>query len=242
MNTFDPATPNLQPTVDEDATKIMSRADFAQANLNPDQNGQTTRIQRAHRRTEQAEKRTLNANTRTEEAEVRTEQANTRTEQAEARTELANERTVQAEMRTKEAEARVVEATENGGMATLKKRILAVDDQASNTRLVKLCLEGTHQYLVREENDPKAALAAGEEFQPDLILLDVMMPGLDGGDLAACFQASPTLKAVPIVFLTAAVTKAEVEAGRGNIGGQAFLAKPIVLTEMVACLKQHLGG
>src|ERR1035441_6077605 len=102
---------------------------------------------------------------------------------------------------------------------TEKKRILAVDDQASNTRLVKLCLEGTDDYVVREENDAKAALATAEEFQPHLILLDVMMPGLDGGDLAACFQASPKLKAVPIVFLTAAVTKGEVEASGGRIGG-----------------------
>jgi len=122
-----------------------------------------------------------------------------------------------------------------------KKRILAVDDRASNTRLVKLCLEGTNDYVVREENDPATALSAAEEFQPHLILLDVMMPGLDGGDLAACFQASPKLKSVPIVFLTAAVTKGEVEAGGGQIGGQSFLAKPIVLTEMVACLKHHLG-
>ena len=95
--------------------------------------------------------------------------------------------------------------------------------------------------MVREENDPATALSAAEEFQPHLILLDVMMPGLDGGDLAACFQASPKLKSVPIVFLTAAVTKGEVEAGGGQIGGQSFLAKPIVLTEMVACLKHHLG-
>ena len=122
-----------------------------------------------------------------------------------------------------------------------KKRILAVDDRASNTRLVKLCLEGTNDYVVREENDPATALSAAEEFQPHLILLDVMMPGLDGGDLAACFQASPKLKSVPIVFLTAAVTKGEVAAGGGQIGGQSFLAKPIVLTEMVACLKHHLG-
>ena len=125
---------------------------------------------------------------------------------------------------------------------TEKKRILAVDDQASNTRLVKLCLEGTNDYVVREENDAKAALATAEEFRPQLILLDVMMPGMDGGELATCFKASPRLKDVPIVFLTAAVTKGEVKAGGGQVGGQSFLAKPVVLTEVVACLKHHLGG
>jgi CheY-like chemotaxis protein len=127
-------------------------------------------------------------------------------------------------------------------MKTDKKRILAVDDQASNTRLLKLYLERTNDYVVREENDAKAALSAAEEFQPHLILLDVMMPGMDGGELAACFRASPKLKAVPIVFLTAAITKREVEAGGGQVGGHPFLAKPVVLSELVACLKHHLGG
>ena len=127
-------------------------------------------------------------------------------------------------------------------MKTEKKRILAVDDQASNTRLLKLYLERTNDYVVREVNDAKAALSAAEEFQPHLILLDVMMPGMDGGELAACFQANPKLKAVPIVFLTAAVTKGEVKAGGGQVGGYPFLAKPVVLSEVLACLKHHLGG
>jgi len=131
---------------------------------------------------------------------------------------------------------------QEGRVNTRKKRILAVDDQSSNTRLVKLYLERTDDYVVREENDPQAALAAAEQFQPHLILLDVMMPGLDGGDLAACFQANPKLKAVPIVFLTAAITKGEVAKSGGQVGGHSFLAKPVVLPEMLACIKHHLGG
>jgi CheY-like chemotaxis protein len=130
----------------------------------------------------------------------------------------------------------------NTMMSTDKKRILAVDDQPRNTRLVKLYLEQTNNYVVREENDAKAALSAAEEFQPHLILLDVMMPGMDGGELAACFKASPKLKDVPIVFLTATITKGEVEASGGRVGGQSFLAKPVVLSEMVASIKHHLGG
>jgi CheY-like chemotaxis protein len=127
-------------------------------------------------------------------------------------------------------------------MKTEKKRILVVDDQAPNTRLLKLHLEGTNDYVVREENDARAALSAANEFEPDLILLDVMMPAVDGGELAARFQASPKLKTVPIVFLTAAVTKEEVSAGGGLIGGASFLAKPVVLSEVVVCLRKHLGG
>jgi len=127
-------------------------------------------------------------------------------------------------------------------MKTEKKRILVVDDQARNTRLMKLYLEQTNDYLVREVNDATAALSTAEQFQPHLILLDVMMPGMDGGELAVHFQANPKLKAVPIVFLTAAVTKGEVAASGGRRGGFPFLAKPVVLSEVVICLKQQLGG
>src|SRR5580700_7952991 len=123
-----------------------------------------------------------------------------------------------------------------------KKRILAVDDGPANTRLVRLYLEQTNDYVVREENNAKSALSAAEQFEPHLILLDVMMPGMDGGELAAAFRNSPRLKTVPIVFLTASITKEEVTASGGHVGGNTFLAKPVVLKDMVACLKHHLGA
>ncbi len=126
--------------------------------------------------------------------------------------------------------------------ASSRKRILVVDDRPSDSQLVKLYLERTNAYIVREVNDAKAALASAEEFHPDLILLDVMMPGVDGGELAASFQSSSALQTVPIVFLTAAVTKGEVEVGHGLVGGRPYLAKPVVLTELVTCLEQHLGA
>jgi CheY-like chemotaxis protein len=125
---------------------------------------------------------------------------------------------------------------------TEKKRILVVDDQVSDTRVVKLLLESTSDYVVREENDATAAISAAEEFHPHLILLDVMMPDMDGGELAACFRTNPRLKAVPIVFLTAAVTKREVEDGGGQVGGAAYLAKPVLLADVVACIKHHLAA
>ena len=125
-------------------------------------------------------------------------------------------------------------------MSTEKKRILVVDDEASITRLLKLNLEQTNDYEVRTENDATAALAAAEDFKPDLILLDVMMPGMDGGELAASFQANATLKSVPIVVLTAAATKGEVYARGGKVGGLPFLAKPVEIAEVIASIKQNL--
>ncbi|MDB6114961.1 MAG: response regulator receiver protein [Lacunisphaera sp.] len=123
-----------------------------------------------------------------------------------------------------------------------KKRILIVDDKVSDTRLVKLYLEQTNEYTVREENVAERALAAAREFRPHLILLDVRMPGLDGGELAARFQADPKLHDVSIVFLTSLVTKSEVAQSGGRSGRFPILAKPIVLTELLACLREHAGA
>lgn len=122
------------------------------------------------------------------------------------------------------------------------KHILIVDDEVGFARLLKLSLEHTGRYEVRVESSPTTALAAAGEFNPDLIFLDVMMPGMDGGDLAVCFQSSPKWKHTPIVFLTAAVSKQEVSARTGKIGGLPFLAKPASLDEVVACIEQHIGG
>ena len=125
-------------------------------------------------------------------------------------------------------------------MTQAQPRILVVDDRLTNIELIADIFGDDYEVLFATEGEKALEIAATEN--PAVILLDVMMPGMDGGELAACFQASPKLKGVPIVFLTAAVTKREVEAGGGGVGGAPFLAKPVVLAEMVACLKHHLGG
>jgi two-component system, OmpR family, response regulator len=127
-------------------------------------------------------------------------------------------------------------------MPPTKKRILAVDDEVSFTRLLKLNLEQTGAYDVHVENVAGQALPAARRFKPDLILLDVMMPDMDGGTLAAALRGLPALERVPIIFLTAAVKKKEVQAGHGQIGGFPFIAKPVDLAELIECLKAHLAG
>lgn len=121
-------------------------------------------------------------------------------------------------------------------------RILVVDDEAGFTRLLKLNLESTGRYLVKVENDSGSAVDTALGFHPDLVLMDVMMPGLDGGDLANRFAARPELKEVPVIFLTATVRHSEVESHAGCFGGLHFLSKPVALPELVACLEEHFAG
>ena len=95
-------------------------------------------------------------------------------------------------------------------MTINKKRVLIVDDEPSFTRLLKLNLHHTGRYMAEVVNDSANALQVAERFGPDIVLLDVMMPGLDGSEVADRLHSNPRFRNTPIIFLTAAVKKQEV--------------------------------
>src|SRR6266436_2719767 len=120
-----------------------------------------------------------------------------------------------------------------------KRRILIVDNDTNATHLVRILLEKTGQYLVLEENNSTKAHRSARIFRPDLILLDVVMPIRDGGEIAAQIRADPELQNTPIIFLTALVTPSEAKAGV-HIDGHPFLAKPINIQELINTIDDHL--
>jgi two-component system OmpR family response regulator len=104
-----------------------------------------------------------------------------------------------------------------------KSRILVVDDDAKITSLLRFILERVGGFEVREENRSFAAMSTAREYRPHFILLDVDMPGKDGGDVAAEFRADPDFCRVPLVFLTSLVASQELS----TMGEDKFLAKPV---------------
>jgi CheY-like chemotaxis protein len=120
-----------------------------------------------------------------------------------------------------------------------KRRILIVDDDRDSTYVIQILLEKTGRYLVLEESDATKAHQSAQNFKPDLILLDIMMPHRDGGDIAAQIEADPGLQRTPILFLTALVTKAEATAGL-RIQGHPVLAKPVSISELIKGIEQNL--
>lgn len=123
----------------------------------------------------------------------------------------------------------------------IKKKILVVDDEVYLTHMVRRGLESKGNYQVMEENSGGRALAAARMFKPDLVLLDVMMPDVDGGTVAAAFAEAEDLKHVPIIFLTAIVTKEETLPAGSVIGRHIFLAKPVNLCDLITCIENYLG-
>src|SRR5437899_8338260 len=111
-----------------------------------------------------------------------------------------------------------------------KRRILIVDDDPESTHVVKILLERTGRYLVLEENDAAKAHQSAQNFRPDVILLDIIMPETDGGEVAAQIQTDRELQGTPVIFLTALVTETETKAGLG-IQGHPFPAKPSNIPE-----------
>ena len=104
-------------------------------------------------------------------------------------------------------------------------RILIIDNNRQFTHSARLVLQTTRHYIVCEENDPRRALETARSFKPDLVLVDLIMPQADGLEVAMQLEADWALHAVPIVFVTALITREEARDGR-RINGHRVVPKP----------------
>ena len=103
-------------------------------------------------------------------------------------------------------------------------RVLVVDDEPEITDIVEAFLTEAG-YSVTSENLPNNAVAKVKEFQPNVILLDIMMPGLDGYDICQQIKELPNMAHVPIIFLTGK-DRADDMGRSFKVGGDMFIKKP----------------
>jgi CheY-like chemotaxis protein len=104
-------------------------------------------------------------------------------------------------------------------------KILVVDDEEQVLQLVATLLE-TQDHDVTTASHGEEALQAVDADRPDAILLDIMMPGVDGATVAQRLRETPDTADIPIIFLTGLVDADEMRKRGPKIGGQYFLAKP----------------
>jgi len=116
--------------------------------------------------------------------------------------------------------------------------ILICDDEPSLRELMRVALEGRHRFA--EAEDAAEALQLTKELRPDVLLLDVMLPGGSGLDLLQTIRADPELSATRIVVVSAWASAQDRKRAE-EAGADAFLSKPFAPEQLVAIVDRLLG-
>jgi len=121
---------------------------------------------------------------------------------------------------------------------TTKAKILLIDDHRTVLRLLEAILKLKGYALLYAENGQQGMAMARQE-QPDLILLDVMMPEIDGFKVCQYLKGQPETANIPVIFLTARGAEDDLATGR-RVGAQGFLTKPFRAREVLDLIEQLL--
>ena len=123
-------------------------------------------------------------------------------------------------------------------MTLARPTILIVDDDESVLEYLRIKLGS--RYDVVSTLDSSAVLAMARERRPDLILCDLDMPGMHGGEVSTALFADEETRHIPLVFLTATVAPQEIARLKGNVGGRPALPKSVPLPDLVARIEKML--
>lgn len=119
-------------------------------------------------------------------------------------------------------------------------RIVYIEDNPQNLRLIKRMLSNTG-YEVFEAQSGREGLALIEQQRPDLILLDINLPDMEGTEVARLVKSNPTLKHIPIIALTANAMHGDRERFLG-LGCEGYIAKPVSRTELNSTIELFLNS
>ncbi len=123
----------------------------------------------------------------------------------------------------------------------ISSKILIIDDEPDFSALLKANLDETGEFIVQDINDSALAVRVAKKFKPDLCIIDVIMPGMDGGDVVARFSKEPELKDIPVIMLTALVEEnPDSSVGETHTCGLPFLSKTSDFQTILACIRKHL--
>ena len=122
----------------------------------------------------------------------------------------------------------------------MANRILIVDDEPSITVPLKFLME-QNRFTVMVVHSGEDALAAIDHFKPDLILLDIMLPAVDGFQVCQNLKSDPHHKTTKIVFLTAMTRDLDIAKG-DTLGADAYITKPFSNADVVRQVKDLLNG
>jgi len=121
-----------------------------------------------------------------------------------------------------------------------KKKILVIDDEETLREIVKFYLETTKRYEVSGAAIGREGIAMAKRNQPDLILLDILMPEMSGNDVMEHLMDDMATRHIPVIFLTGVISKADISAQGGIVGGRRFIAKPVASEELIQVIDSAL--
>ena len=113
-----------------------------------------------------------------------------------------------------------------------EKIILVIDDEEDFCRFIKKSIESKGVFQVLTATKGSEGMQLAKTQKPDIILLDIMMPGMAGTEVAEELSEDPLTATIPIIYVTAIISKEEIRKSGGVLGGRIFVAKPIVLNEL----------
>ena len=122
-----------------------------------------------------------------------------------------------------------------------KKKLLLIDDDHALGRMLKLKLEKAGKLDVTYSPDGHRIVELARELKPDLIVLDIDMPGTDGGDARTALQESPDTEGIPVLFLSSLVAPEDVAASGGVIGGHEMASKRTEVSDLIARVESMLA-
>jgi two-component system, OmpR family, alkaline phosphatase synthesis response regulator PhoP len=122
-----------------------------------------------------------------------------------------------------------------------EKKILFIDDEDDFCFFVKLNLEKMGNYKVFTASRGKEGIRLAKQHKPDLIFLDIMMPEMDGGQVAEILLEDDSTSEIPVIFLTAVIKQEEVLENEGQIGGRDFIAKPVTPERIIEKIETYLA-
>jgi len=122
------------------------------------------------------------------------------------------------------------------------KKLLVIDDEEYFCRAVKKAIEMKRDLQVLTATRGDEGLRLARTQKPDLILLDIVMPGMMGTQVAEELLQDPDTASIPVIFVTAIVKKEETEREMGFLGGRMFIAKPVVVDELLKKIDSVLSS
>ena len=121
------------------------------------------------------------------------------------------------------------------------KRVLVVDDDRVIQQLLEVNLELEGYQVAGTASDGQEAIAMASKLKPDLIILDIMMPKMDGLEVCRELKADPKLAKIPVVLLSARAQDLDIREGL-DIGADAYLTKPFDPVELLDVVGRLLAG